>query len=590
MLLRPDDSNSTPIARCASYAAAILHGAPLVAAVLLQGCSTSEDVRELIPVLNPHFPDAASLDYEPHVAMAHAALPLFNRKTDRFEGSSRIWVKGSIAAATVQVGSDEPVSLHPPHYTAVLTAAPGRQRVQFEGLDDYEVVVVAPSADDLNGRSDSTSLLAYGCFDPFDVTRDSVFVSPGDGTGKPGIKNGHFARFVEIRRLFRAVALGELPGSSRAALVLGAGDQVYVEPAHDRYSELGMHHPLSAWTIEKNPRPRLALSPFTEFLSRTYRASWSFEPLRDVFQQVPTVLMWDDHEIRDGWGSHSDEHVYVDTYYAAARTAFIEHQFHRGPTEWTVEHDLPGSSLHQELQVNGIPIFVMDQRSARDIHVPQVLGDAQTRAFRQWLDEIVPSSQPYCVIVSPLPMLYRVSGLLELAAQFGDESWDDILDSWSSDANVEELDLLTLALIDAFERGVRPIIISGDMHASALLRAEYKRPGSGKFATFAHEIVASGLASVVDGSSLKYRLAKRGSLTSGSIELGDAMMKVELGTSNSVPNFAGLEFVDGVSIAHLYQADKGELLHYRVPLEWGAEVSSLEERMSGGSIKIEWGQ
>ena len=35
-----------------------------------------------------------------------------------------------------------------------------------------------------------------------------------------------------------------------------------------------------------------------------YRGYWGFEGVRRVFDSFPTYMMWDDHEIGDGWGSH----------------------------------------------------------------------------------------------------------------------------------------------------------------------------------------------------------------------------------------------------------------------------------------------
>jgi hypothetical protein len=106
-------------------------------------------------------------------------------------------------------------------------------------------------------------------------------------------------------------------------LLCGSGDQVYVEPGHDVYGAWGDAHPITAWTVESRPRPRVGLTAFVAFLDEAYRRSWSFETLDEVLKTTPSVMTWDDHEIRDGWGSQGDEHVYLDTYYAAARDAFL---------------------------------------------------------------------------------------------------------------------------------------------------------------------------------------------------------------------------------------------------------------------------
>jgi hypothetical protein len=38
-------------------------------------------------------------------------------------------------------------------------------------------------------------------------------------------------------------------------------------------------------------------------MAEMYRFNWSRDPVRQVLANVPTYMVWDDHDIRDGWGS-----------------------------------------------------------------------------------------------------------------------------------------------------------------------------------------------------------------------------------------------------------------------------------------------
>ena len=38
-------------------------------------------------------------------------------------------------------------------------------------------------------------------------------------------------------------------------------------------------------------------------MAEKYRLNWSREPVRRILANVPTYMVWDDHDIRDGWGS-----------------------------------------------------------------------------------------------------------------------------------------------------------------------------------------------------------------------------------------------------------------------------------------------
>jgi len=70
--------------------------------------------------------------------------------------------------------------------------------------------------------------------------------------------------------------------------VVMMGDQVYIdEEAPDVFE---------GHLTSTAPARRRALAD-------KYRLNWEREPVRRVMAQVPTYMMWDDHEVRDGWGS-----------------------------------------------------------------------------------------------------------------------------------------------------------------------------------------------------------------------------------------------------------------------------------------------
>lgn len=496
-----------------------------------------------------------------------------------------MWVKGSLDYRLAHIGDGPPIHLTPPHFTALLEAPPGPVEVVFSdvtrpGLQELAppivCPVVAPDPQDLNGLRERFALLAFGCFDPFRIHDDAVVVAPGDGTGRPGIKDEPYSRLWSIREAMKAVAAGALEDIPPSSLIVGAGDQVYVEAAHDQVAELGNRHPLSAWTVEAKPRPRVGLAEFEKLLSDTYRASWSFDGLDKTLANVPAVMIWDDHEIRDGWGSQGDEHVYRDTYYASAREAFLEHQFIRGPRTRTPDLDRPMAPLHQQLRIHGLPIFVLDERSARDCSVPQVLGAEQTRAFGSWLDELDPSACPHYVVVSPLPILYRLTDAVDLASAFDSEIIDDLVDNWSSDLNVAELDRLLSMMLRAHARGLQAIILSGDMHTSALLSASAQRSGEEADSVFAFEIVASGLATVVGGYDWKHFIAREGTVLPDPIEIDGYSVSFALGYSEPEPNFAGLSFRGTDVRAELFQATAQGIRRTSIPLRWGSGVMNAE--------------
>ena len=96
-------------------------------------------------------------------------------------------------------------------------------------------------------------------------------------------------------------------------LVLG-GDQVYADPIWDyvtyfkKNKLLGRKSSLkiAAHKIDDNDLDSLA-NKIEEFYEKLYIDSWSRKAVSNVMSSIPTIMMWDDHDIFDGWGSHSKE-------------------------------------------------------------------------------------------------------------------------------------------------------------------------------------------------------------------------------------------------------------------------------------------
>ncbi len=81
--------------------------------------------------------------------------------------------------------------------------------------------------------------------------------------------------------------------------VLAGGDQVYSDGVET----------LSIWNFLKRVMRREGdnlLPDIEEMITwyrDIYRGYWGFPALREVFSSFPTYMIWDDHEIADGWGS-----------------------------------------------------------------------------------------------------------------------------------------------------------------------------------------------------------------------------------------------------------------------------------------------
>jgi hypothetical protein len=520
----------------------------------------------------PQVPAGPVHDYEPLAGMAHAALPLFDAVRGQFTGPGRIWLKGSIACRAARiVETGQVVPLDPPYYAAVVEAPAGTATVAFEtaGPHARSVRVAVPDAALLNAARRPFSALFFGDFQPFVIDGGRVNVNPGPRDS-----------LVALRELLRAAADGTVPGFPRPLFACGIGDQVYVEGDYHRYPEYGLRHPMSAWTVEAQPRPRVGLGSLPRFLDVCYRAHWSFTTLEAALRSCPAVMTWDDHDIRDGWGSHGDEHVYRDSYFRVFREAFVAHQLQRGPRPFAAELARRDAPLWQSFTVCGVPVFLLDLRTCRDVSVPAVMGSAQWDALRAWFASLDPARSRHYVLVSSVPIFYRVGDRANIAAAFTDEVRDDLLDTWTSAPNQAEWRDLVAEIAAAGARGLRGVVFSGDYHLNSLCRVTASRDGAGP-ATIAYELVVSGLAAESFGD-WKQEMAREGSFLGTPIETDGWRLALEFALAEPCAAFAGLEFGDGGVFASLFQSSAAGTFQTRVPLSFEADPGRLDTAVRRG--------
>ena len=52
------------------------------------------------------------------------------------------------------------------------------------------------------------------------------------------------------------------------------------------------------------------------FYEKLYLERWNIPVMSGIFASIPSVMMWDDHDIFDGWGSYPDDLQACDVYQA----------------------------------------------------------------------------------------------------------------------------------------------------------------------------------------------------------------------------------------------------------------------------------
>jgi hypothetical protein len=341
--------------------------------------------------------------------------------------------------------------------------------------------------------NDAFSFVAGSCFQPWHV-------GPGDQT--------YLAEeTASLLRAFKQRALARQRGENGPSFYLGLGDQIYVDPG------AGDAARISYLYGKHSERMRGSLDATPNVLRSLYRYHLGLRPMDEALSGIPSAMMWDDHDIRDGWGSQRDEDgPGWQRYYSYAREAFVAFQAARNPVYQTsaapdIWEDITGISQSSEgltIKTNlgrgfdfaftwgAAEFFVADGRSERNFREARGMSHEQLNKVDEWLRQLAlkrdePRLLVFCFPV-PLAGGYAITG--KLAARMPLEGRDDAAERPYILA--EEWSRLLNALYGHVRanRKHRLLILSGDVHYSGIQILRDANDSS----VLGYEIVSSGLA------------------------------------------------------------------------------------------------
>ncbi|WP_288251604.1 alkaline phosphatase D family protein [uncultured Hydrogenophaga sp.] len=316
-------------------------------------------------------------------------------------------------------------------------------------------------------------------------------------------------------------------GLQRFHLMLMGGDQIYFDSIWEDIK------PLRQWVALPRQQqldfkvPKALEREIEAYYLGLYKQRWlpndrkpwsTRKPTLDAsaaMATMPTVMMWDDHDIFDGWGSYSDKmqscHLFQ-TLFRHARRAFWVFQMQHALEDLPELEDItPAGFSHQDPLLKPIPwskvlakdalalpmldnqpgftsaysvgpvaIVAADLRTERSR--TQVLGSDTWSQIKKWADHLESGSggpQPssacqHLLFMSSVPVVHPKLPLAELLMdKFGqdhvtDSNADDLKDHWSHDDHEGERKRLLEVLSGlAQEKKIRVSMVSGDVHVAA---------------------------------------------------------------------------------------------------------------------------
>ena len=188
-------------------------------------------------------------------------------------------------------------------------------------------------------------------------------------------------------------------GDEKCRLLLLGGDQVYCDEIEKRADGTGFIRKLEttrdASAVENQLRDAFICQ---------YDKYWGHSSFRKIHARVPSLAMWDDHDITDGWGSRlgSFEGKEIKTswqrYFKVARAAFLAYQAVRNPDPFTK------NGYTSFLDIENLRFYLMDFRSERNSKKKQLWSEDSHLSFMKSLSD-VPQDTSKVFVLSPVVAL-----------------------------------------------------------------------------------------------------------------------------------------------------------------------------------------
>ena len=259
------------------------------------------------------------------------------------------------------------------------------------------------------------------------------------------------------------------------SLLLLGGDQLYADqlweskecPQIQAWMELGYHEQNQAMASGQ------MIEEIRKFYDWLYTDRWKNSEMSLMLASIPSVMMWDDHDIFDGWGSYPPERQDCDVYqkvFAEAERTFKLFQL-RGAAKNRNRLNPVAKHFSLGFRFREFHILALDNRAERTYD--RIMSEENWADVKQWLNSWDGRTVKNLLVLAGVPVVYRSFATVETvydATPWHEELEDDIHDHWSAKPHHAERIRLVMVLLNFLERhpAAKGVLLSGDVHVGAL--------------------------------------------------------------------------------------------------------------------------
>jgi hypothetical protein len=313
-------------------------------------------------------------------------------------------------------------------------------------------------------------------------------------------------------------------------LLLLGGDQVYADAMWETVEVMKTWAAKSWDDGNKAKASDTMRATLDTFYFDLYTDRWKQPAVAQMMACVPSIAMWDDHDLTDGWGSYPAERQNCDVYGAiwnSAAKAFVVFQQHlkegerrpgtigqAGP-DWWKQPSTPANLVEDRTgaftfayKVGPIMVLSIDMRSQRTSE-SQVVGAKHWKEIYDWIKNEIPKDVVHLLVMSSIPVVYPGFDTLESLLKFipgHQDLEDDLRDHWNSVPHKDERVRMVRNLLTLPQRGIRATLLSGDVHVAALGVIESSRAEHDNTESVINQLISSGIVHPGPGGVVVFAL------------------------------------------------------------------------------------